>query len=102
LHSEFLGTPLPDNAIYWAGLLISMIGGLATLLFAVEKFLEMFKAGTAVFPRYGGMLLPVAWAAWSFLLLYWKWETETVLVVLLGTTAIGAVALTLYRRCQAQ
>jgi hypothetical protein len=102
LHSELFGTPLPDNAIYWLGLLLSILTGLTAVLFAAEKFLEMFEADTALLRRYGGLLLPVSWAAWSVLLLYWRFETETVLVVLLGTLSISAAALTLYRRCQAR
>ena len=85
MHSELLGTPLPDNPILWLVLFVSIITSLGALLLAVEKFCEMFDADTTVLRRYGGLLLPVSWAGWSFLLLYWRFETITVLVVLLGT-----------------
>lgn len=101
LHSELLGTPLPDTPILWLVLLVSILTALGTLLAAVEKFLEMLKIGMTVLRRYGGLLLPVSWAVWCMLLLYWRFETPTVLVVLLGTLSITAIATTLYRRCRA-
>ncbi len=82
-------------------LLASIIAALSTTLSAVDKSLEMLGVDTTVLRRYGGLLFPFSWAVWSILLLYWRFETATVLVVLLGTTAITAVAATLYRRCQA-
>ena len=101
LHSELLGTPLPHTPILWLVLLVSIVTALGTLLAAVEKSLELLKVDTTVLRRYGGLQLPVSWAAWCVLLLYWRFETITVLVVLLGTLIITAVATTLYRRCQA-
>lgn len=101
MHSELLGTPLPDTPILWLALFASILAALGAVLAAVEKFLEMFNISATVFRRYGGLLLPFTWAVWSILLLYWRFETATVLVVLLGTLAITVVATTLYRRCQA-
>lgn len=101
MHSELLGTPLPDTPIYWLALLISITGGLVTMLHAVDEFLKVLKVNLTVLRPYGGLALPVSWVTWSFLLLYWRFETGTVLIVLLGTLVITAVATTLYRRCQA-
>lgn len=43
MHSELLGTPLPDTPIYWLALLISITGGLVTMLHAVDEFLKVLK-----------------------------------------------------------
>lgn len=101
MHSELLGTPLPDTPILWLALFVSILTALGAVLSAVEKFLDMFEVETTVLRRYGGLLIPVSWALWSILLLYWRFETLTVLIVLLGTFLITVVATTLYRRCQA-
>jgi hypothetical protein len=101
LNSELFGTPLPDTPILWLALFLSILGALATVLFWAERFLEVFTPGTKILRRYGGLLLPVGWATWSVLLLYWRFETATVLVVLLGTFFITTVAAMLVRRCQA-
>jgi hypothetical protein len=101
LHSELLGTPLPHTAVEWLGLLLAIITALGAMLSAVEKFLETLNVDTTVLRRYGGLLLPVSWATWSVLLLYWRFELLPVTVVLLGTFVITVVATILYRRCQA-
>ena len=88
MNSELFGTPLPDTPILWLALLVSILGALATLLFWAERFFDVFQADTKILRRYGGLLAPMAWATWSILLLYWRFETSTVLIVLLGTLLI--------------
>lgn len=100
MHPELLGTPLPDTPILWLALLVSIATALVAMLSVVERFLELFYVHTAILRRYGGLALPVSWAIWSILLLYWRFETLTVLVVLLGTLCIAIVTTALFRRSQ--
>ncbi len=98
MHHELLGTPLPDTPLFWLAFLVSIAAALGTVVAAVERFLEMFSLDAGLVRRYGGLTLPVAWAVWSALLLYWRFETGTVLVVLLGSLVLAAVVSTLLRR----
>jgi len=98
---EILGTPLPDTIIGWAGLLVSILAALLTMLSAVEKFVERFGSKSEVLRPYGGLALPIGWVAWCIALLVAHRDPISFLVVFLGTATITVAAQMLVNRCRA-
>jgi hypothetical protein len=88
MHRDLLGASLPHSVAGWAFALVAILAPMTTVSVAIERFVELFGGLDVRFRPLAGLAVPLGWLIWSFALLWWKFETATVLSVLLGLLAI--------------
>jgi hypothetical protein len=99
--SEIPGTYAPGNVLEWILLLGAIYGALLAVLAATEKALDFSNTDKKVLRPYGGLIIPVGWAAWSVTLLWAEPKPWTVLIVLMGVMAITIAGQKLAQNCRA-
>lgn len=101
MGSEIPGASLPGDVVTWFLLLGAIYGALLAVLAAIEKALEFFGNDRKLLRPFGGLIVPVGWAAWSTTLISAYPGPVTVLVALAGVMAITIVAARLAENCKA-
>jgi hypothetical protein len=99
--AEIFGDPLPHSVLGWLILLGGILGTLRVVLAAAQEFAEFVGIDQQIERPFGGLALPIGWAAWCVALLVGRHDVVSVLIVLIGTLTITVAARLLIRKCRA-